>query len=169
MADLLVRHSLNDNKIIKILVSFRYFVAKSSGGDHIWTLELGTTSLDKEGEKISPIRIHNIDVETIDDVIDEGVALISSQIEWKPFLIDTYPPEVISTIPTGDNVGLGSSVVIELKDKLPASGLDISELGISLDVGDTVFDITNECVITGNPYVYKITWSPKIRVNDTYN
>ena len=169
MADLYIRHSLNNKKTVKVLVSFRCFVAKSSGGDHIWTLELGTTSLDKDGKKINPVRIHNINVDSLDTLISENLSIIADQIDWSPLLTDKECPEVVSTIPIGDGVGLGSSVVIELKDVLPASGLDLSEMKILLDIGSTVFNITDECVVTGDPYRYKIKWDPRIRVNRTYN
>jgi len=168
MADLFVRHSLNSNKAIKISISFRCFVAKESGGDHIWTLELGTTELDINNEIINPVRIHVIDVDTIDELIDDKIALIAKQVDWAPFANDTEAPVIKGVFPLGKNALIGSNVTIQIKDELPASGIDLLDLNITMDIGDTVFDITSECVITGNPYEYKVVWTPRIRVSNTY-
>jgi len=169
MSELFVRHSLNSKKAIKIFVSFRYFVSKSSSGDHIWTLELGTSELDLNGKKINPVRINDINVEFLDDLLGESIALIAAQIDWSPLEEDKEYPILTSILPSGDNVSIGSNIVIKINDELPTSGIDLSELNILLDIGDTKFDITSEFKIIGDPYEYILEWAPKLRVNNTYN
>jgi len=168
MSELFVRHSLNSKKAVKIFVSFRYFVDKSSGGDHIWTLELGTASLDLNGKKINPIHINNINITCLDDLLDESIALIAAQIDWSPFQEDTECPVIISVEPLGENVSIGRNIVIKINDALPTSGIDLSELKILLDIGDTKFDITSEFKVIGIPYEYTLEWVPKLRINNTY-
>jgi len=168
MSELFVKHSLNSKKVVRIFVSFRYFVDKASSGDHIWTLELGTASLDLNGKKINPVRINNINVNSLDDIIGESVALIAAQIDWSPLEKDTRYPVITSIKPIGDKVPIGYNVVIKINDESPTSGIDLSELKILLDIGDTKFDITSEFKITGDPYEYILEWTPKLRINNTY-
>lgn len=168
MADIFIRHSLNNSKTVKVSISFRNFVAKESGGDHIWTLELGTTALDINSEKINPIRVHVIDVDTIDEIINDRLSLIAEQVDWGPFVDDVEAPIVNSVFPLGKDISIVSNIAIKIKDELPASGIDLTDLSITMDIGDTIFDITSECVVTGDPYEYKITWEPRIRVSNTY-
>ena len=168
MADLYVRHSLNSKKTIKIIVAFRYFVNKDSAGDHIWTLELGTVFKDKNGNSIKPIRIHGINVDHVDDTIKEAAAEIASQIDWSPLSEDTYPPILTNILPVGVDVSLASSIVVDIEDSLPSSGLDLSKLSVILNNGTMDFDITSEVKITGDPYHYNLYWNPKIRVRNTY-
>jgi len=168
MSELFVRHSLNSKKSVKIFVSFRYFVDKASGGDHIWTLELGTLELDLNGKRINPIRINNINVTSLDDLLSESIALIAAQVDWSPFEEDIRCPIITSIRPLGNNVPIGYNVVIKINDALPTSGIDLSELKILLDNGDTKFDITSEFKIIGDLYEYILEWVPKLRINNTY-
>jgi len=168
MSELFVRNSLSSKKTVKIFVSFRYFVDKDSGGDHIWTLELGTSELDLNGKKINPVRVNNINVTSLDDLLDESIALIAAQIDWLPLEEDIECPIITSVKPFGDNVPIGRNIVINITDALPTSGIDLSELKILLDIGDTKFDITSEFKIIGDPYGYILEWGPKLRINNTY-
>ena len=168
MATLYIRHSLNSKKTIQVIVSFRYFVDRESSGDHIWTLEIGTVFKDRDGKDIDPIRVYDIDVDTIDELMLNNAAIIASKIDWAPLSEDKYVPQLINIAPVGENVSLTSSIIIDIIDDLPSSGLDLSELNIILNNGTTDFDITSEVKVTGNPYKYNLYWATKIRVNDTY-
>jgi len=168
MSELFVRNSLNSIKAVKIYVSFRYFVDKASGGDHIWTLELGTAELDLNGKKINPVRVNNINIASLDDLLSESIALIAAQIDWSPLEEDIECPIIVLAKPLGDNVPIGYNIVIKIKDKLPSSGIDLSELNILLDIGNTKFDITSEFKIIGDPYEYMLEWAPKLRINNMY-
>ena len=168
MSELYIRHSLNDKKTVQIVVAFRYFVAKGSSGDHVWTIEIGTVYKDKNGKDIEPIRVYDIDITTIDELILDEASKIAAQIDWSPLLEDTYPPQLINILPLGDNVSLASDIIIDIEDKLPSSGLDLSELKVTLNNGTMDFDITSEVKITGDPYKYNLYWAPKLRVRSTY-
>jgi len=168
MADLYIRHSLNNKKTIKVVVAFRYFVDKNSRGDHIWTIELGTVFKDKDGKSIEPIRINGISAKTLDEVIKNAAAEIARQVDWSPLAEDIYTPKLTNVSPIGTDVSLGSSIVIDIHDDAPSSGLDLSELNIILNNGRVDFDITSEVKITGDPYHYNLYWNPKLRIRNTY-
>ena len=168
MADLYIKHSLNNKKTIKVVVAFRYFVDKNSSGDHVWTIELGTVFKDKNGNSIEPIRINKVSVETLDEVIKNAAAEIASQVDWSPLAEDVYTPKLTNTLPIGIDVSLASSIIIDIEDDLPSSGLDLSELNIILNNGRVDFDITSEVKITGDPYHYNLCWNPKLRIRNTY-
>jgi len=168
MAEFYVINSLNNNKAVKFNITLRYFVLKSGKGEHVWTLEIGTTHEDLNGDPISPKRVHNISADNLDDVIENAVADLCAQIDWSPLARDIEAPYVDSYFPSGGNTPIGSKVYITLKDNLLSAGIDLSEMKVILNNGMADFDITSELEITGDPYEYKLKWDTPLRVYDTY-
>jgi len=170
MAEFYVRNSLNYEKAVKFNLTLRYFVPKGYYGDHKWVLEIGTTYPDINGDRIIAKKIYNISAENLDQIIEEGVADLCSQIDWSPLVQDKEKPYVDSTTPEdGDtDVSIMTDVYVDIKDDLPSAGIDLSNMVVTLNNSMTTFDITNEVSIDGDPYVFNLRWTPPIRVFDTY-
>lgn len=171
MAEFYVRNSLNYSKAVKFNITLRYFVPKGQAGDHKWVLEIGTTYPDINGNRIIAKKIYNISAEDLDQVIEEGVADLCSQIDWSPLVQDKEEPYVDSTTPEdGDNdVSIMTDIYVTIKDDFPSAGIDLSNMKIILNNGVQDFDITSEVSIEGDPYEYTLRWSPPIRVQSTYD
>ena len=164
MADLFVRHSLNSKKTIRVNIALREFVVLADqDGDTKWILEVGTVDLDSSGNFIPPQMIHNVSESSIEDEVEKAIANICSVIDWSDFEQDNEAPRISYFYPSGNNVPIDSLVTMDLIEDLPSSGIDLSEMKITLNNGVVDFDITNEVNITGDPYQYKVVWqSPNI-------
>ena len=169
MAEFWIKNSLNYNKAVKFNISLRYFVIKGSRGDHKWVLEIGTTYPDTNGNDISAKKIHNISAADLDEVIETAVADMCDQIDWSPLAADVDAPYVYSASPTGSDVSIYSNVLLTLRDILPSAGIDLSSMKIMLNNSMTDFDITSEVITEGDPYEYKLKWSPALRIRSTYD
>jgi len=169
MAEFYVQNSLNLEKAVKFNITLRYFVTAQSRGDHKWVLEIGTTYSGADGNPISAKKVLPIDVEDFDEVIEDSVASLCSGIDWTPLAVDGESPYVYECVPTTSGVSIGSSVYFTLKDLLPSSGIDLSSASIVLDNSMTEFDITGDVQIDGDPYEYKLKWSPPLRVYSRYS
>jgi hypothetical protein len=160
MAEFLVRNSLNPNKVAKLGVSYNQVTPKGYEGEAIWTLEVATSELDINGNTIRPVYVTNITQRTLDEEIAKAVGIISAQIDWTPLIDDVWSPEVVSVSPSDYETDIDSFVEIEMRDKLPAAGIDLSS--IEMTVND--FDVSSELTVTGDPYRYKVKWAPFLRV-----
>jgi hypothetical protein len=170
MAEFYVNHSLNDSKAVKFNISLRYFVIKGAEGEHVWTLEIGTTHLDANGDAIPTQRVHSISAEDLDEVIETAVAAMCAVIDWSPLVEDRRAPYVSDAYPgNATNVPIGFSATIDLADNLPSAGIDLSNMKVTLNTGSTNFDITAEVTTNGDPYEYELRWVPLARVYDTYD
>lgn len=168
MAEFFVHNSLNPNKSVKFNITLRYFVIEGEKGEHMWTLEIGTTHPDINGDDISAARAHKISAINFDNVIEDALASLCAQIDWSPLSTDRDAPYVDIAVPVGTTVPIRSNVHIKIKDKLPSSGIDLSAAKIILHAGASDFDITSEVTIDGDPYEYDIYWSPPLRVHSRY-
>lgn len=171
ISEFYVYNSLNPNKVVKFNITFRYFVIKGVEGEHVWTLEIGTTYLDSNGNSISPARVHNISVEDFDEVIENALITLCSQIDWSPLSNDITAPKVSYVFPyDGESeVNIGRDIYITIVDDLPTAGIDLSEMKIVLNNETQDFDITSEVNIEGDPYEYNLRWVTPLRVYSRYN
>lgn len=170
MTDFFVHHSLNITKSVKFNLTLRYFIPKSARGDHKWILEIGTTHLDMNGKPIQAVKIHDINAENLDSIIEEALSGMCAQIDWSPFVSDPDAPFVDEVRPKNNEiVPIGSNIFVRIKENLPAAGIDLSDIKVILNNGVTDFDITGEVKITGDPYQYELTWIPSSRVYDIYH
>jgi len=170
MAEFYVRNSLNYNKAVKFNITLRYFVLKGVEGEHMWTLEIGTTYPDINGDPISPARVHNISASNFDEVIESALAELCVQIDWSPLVQDRKAPYVESVSPADGetDASIYSNINIILKDVLPSAGIDLSNMKIILNNSMVDFDITGEIEVDGDPYEYNLKWIPPLRVYNTY-
>lgn len=170
MAEFFVRHTLNYNKTVKFNITLRYFVIKGEKSEHMWTLEMGTTHEDMNGDLISAKKVHNISAENLDGVIETVIADLCSQIEWTPMVKDKKAPLVDNFLPAGNNVPIGSDIRIIIKDKLPSAGIDLSNMKIILNNSTVDFDISGEVQIVDAYYnEYELKWVTPLRVYETYD
>jgi len=170
MAEFFVRHTLNYNKTVRFNITLRYFVIKGEKGYHMWTLEIGTTHEDMNGDSISAKKVHNISAGNLDEVIETTLADLCSQIDWTPLVDDGEAPLVDGFLPSGTDVSIGSNIRIIIKDRLPSAGIDLSNMKIILNNGMQNFDITSE-VETVDAYYneYELKWVTPLRVYETYD
>lgn len=164
MADFLVRNSLNPSKVVLCGITYRQVVPKGNEGEAIWVVEIATEEPDINGDSIAPEILNLTNLSYLEEEITAAVERISAKIDWSPFITDIWAPYVESIFPADYEVALETSVEILLKERLPAAGIDIDS--ISITVND--FDVTSESEITGDPYEYKIKWSPFMRVQAEY-
>jgi hypothetical protein len=169
MAEFYVKNSLG-NLTVKFNISLRYFVIKGEEGEHLWTLEIGTTHEDINGNDISAKKIHNISAGNLDEVIEGALADLCSQIDWTPLVADKGAPFVDNFSPSGSDVPITSDVNIILKDKLPSAGIDLSNMKVILNNSTQDFDITSEVEVIDAYYnEYKLKWTTPLRVYNTYD
>lgn len=167
MAHFYVRNSLNYDKTIKINVSFvRGYDVNANDGDPRWFLELATKEPSVSGTAITPQYINNVGDETkLDGLMAEAVATIASQVGWSPLVEDNQAPYVYTADPTSlsTSVPIESNVNVVLKDAFPSSGMDLSDVVVTISTNGATFDITEGCVIEGTPFEYTIHWEPAFR------
>ena len=151
-------------------MTLRYFVIKGERGEHMWTFELGTTHESASGGLIPSARVHNIDVDNLDEAIENAVSELCAYIDWAPYVEDKEAPYVYSNTPgDGLTVGINSNVYATLKETLPAAGIDLSNMRVVINNSMEDIDITSEVTVTGNPYIYELYWKTPLRVYDTYD
>jgi hypothetical protein len=160
MAQFLIRNSLNTQKVVKCGITFEQVTPKNYEGEPIWVVELATDEPHKNGGDISPVFINLTSLDTLDAEVEKAVETISAQIDWTPLEEDTRAPFVYSVYPTEYEVSIDSYVEIVIKDLLPSAGINIDT--IEMTIND--LDVTDDLTITGDPYEYKLKWSPSIKV-----
>lgn len=170
MAEFFVHHSLNRTKAVKFNMTLRNFVVLGEEGDHKWTLEIGTFYPGADGDTIPSERVHNVDVNNLDEAIESAVANICAKIDWSPLEEDVEPPYVAyNSIEDGTTVAINNFIQLIIEDHLLSAGIDLSEMKVVLNNGTVDFDITSEVTVEGDPYQYKIEWEPPKRVYSRYD
>lgn len=160
MAELFVRNSLNSRKVVKFNISIEEYALKGEEGDSKWVLVIGTMHLDSTGGKIPPVIIHNITESTVLSEVSKSIEDMCALIDWEILEEDNEPPYIEYFYPKGLNTPIKSKIVISVKEYLPASGIDLSDIKVILNNGEVDFDITSELNIKGDPYNYVLEWLP---------
>jgi len=167
MADLFVKSNLNPYKAVKFNISLKEFVDfNKKDGESRWYLEVGTLELDLEGNKIAPVYVGVLNVKYLDDIIDNIVSALCKKINWDDILEDTEAPNLYYFYPEGNNVSITSYIEFGIEDTMPASGLDFSEMVVTLNNGDFIFDVTDKFLLQGDPFNVKFKWQPERAHND---
>lgn len=128
-----------------------------------WELLIHTSGKDASGDPVGPVVVSQIGSATdIQELIDTKVEELCSQIDWSQqgeyqALEDKNAPRIVSQSPSPgeQNVPIDSSIVLNIEDKIPADGIDISTLTFKVDG-----HIVNPTVI-GNKYNYTIVYRPR--------
>lgn len=164
MAQFLLRNSLNPQKVVRCGITFTQVVPMGSEGEAIWVVEVATDEPHKNGGDIPPEFVNLTTLNNLDQEIEKAVEIISAKIDWTPLEEDIRPPYVESRSPSGYEVSIDSVVEVVLKDILPAAGIDINS--IQMTINDV--DVTSDLEIKGDPYEYTVKWVPFMRVLDEY-
>jgi len=164
MAEYLLRNTLNPSKVVSCSVTFRQLINKGEDGESVWLIEISTVEPHKNGGKIPPEYIHYNSSTNLDEAIKESTEKLASKINWFPLTEDTRGPFVFNYEPVSTIVDIYSKVLVDIKDILPAAGIDID----SIEVVVNDIDVTDEIELIGDPYEYRILWQPKVRVLDYY-
>lgn len=163
MAELFIKHTLNPRKVAKFNLALRDFVLKGEEGEYFWVLEVGTTTPDASGESIPPYYVHKVTENTIEQEVEKALAYMCSLMDWSDFDEDNYPPTLESYLPQGDDVYIKAPVRFVVVEESPSSGIDLSNMKVTLNTGGFDFDITSEVEIKGDPYEYTVSWwAPKL-------
>jgi len=142
-------------------------------GARIWILTLSTPELDTVGKPIGTEIINVVSKDTVHAEIEAALGRIGSQVEWGTPLPDTKPPRLIELTPPLDqttNVSIFSNIIARIQDALPAAGIDLSTLNMSLTFLDNEFPIVTsgvaepgeDVVLKGNVFDLTIVHSPKV-------
>ncbi len=170
MAEFFVRNSLNLNKAVRFNIAITKVTPKSAyDGDPQYVIELGTTHSGINPNKANASYIYNVDLSSnLDEAVQAAISDICSNIDWEKLEDDHYPPYISRQYPTGEDVSIWSTVLIDIEDNIPTSGIDLSEMRVFINNGTTEFEITDEVIIKGDPMKYSLKWNPKHRVLSTY-
>jgi len=111
---------------------------KDPEGEGIWVLTVATSELDSSGEKIGIEVVNVLDpsLDTVHDEIEAAMGRIGEQIDWGTLLEDNVAPQLKSLKPSieqTENVSIVSNVIARIVDPLPAAGLDLSTLNMSIN------------------------------------
>lgn len=135
-----------ENKIVPVTVALNKEVLypypdnfpdlQNQEGDGIWILTLSTTERDVDGDPIPPEIINVISETTLHLELEAGLGRIGQKVNWGPLSPDTTAPKVVEITPpltqtTG--VPIASNIIVRLKEGLPASGMDLSTLNLTLN------------------------------------
>ena len=198
MADFLVRHGLNPDKVVRFSITLTQVLDVPQHrppeellteyprleGDEVWILEIGTYELDTNGDEIPTRKINLTSLSDVDREIQETVEDMCMDIDWDPLKTDAQPPYVYWYLPndgeieaanevTVEDVAITTQVYFKIRDSLPATGIDYSSVDVELEVyapdgTPFQFDITSEVELSGSPYDLQIRWNPPVRVWDEY-
>jgi len=166
MADYLLRNSLNPGKVVRCTITFRQIVNKGEAGEPVWLVEIGTLEPHKDGGAIPAVFIHHVITNNLDDAIKNATNIIAGQVDWEVTNVDVRPPFVKYNYPINESeyVPIYSDAIVDIIDILPAAGIDINSIRMTVNE----IDVTDEIKIIGDPFEYRIKWEPKIRIMERY-
>lgn len=128
-----------------------------------WKVFIYTSGLDATGRQVGPVAAGFFgSAEDVNKFIETKIADLCYQIDWSQQgqfqpEEDNWAPQIVEHYPSvsQENVPINSSIVIRVKDFLPANGVDLSTVSMVVD-GFTV-----NPRITGNKYDYTFIFTPK--------
>lgn len=166
MAEYILRNSLNPDRVVKCFITFRKLTNKDERAEPVWLVHIVTDEPHKDGGNIAPVFIHLATLNNLDLEINNATEKIASQVNWGTLKEDTRAPIVSIVEPVGDinNVGIMSNVIFDIEDLLPAAGVDMDSIKVSVNG----MDVTEEIEVMGDPYIYRVIWKPFKRVFDCY-
>ena len=135
-------------------------VPKGEFGDHKYVFSIHTLYKDTNGNSITPIYVHTTKVSGFWEALPDAISSICDQMDWGDIQADTVKPYVSYYGPTGDEVSLFSSVIVELKDDYPSAGIDTDS--IKMYIND--INVTDDMVINGTYKNIKLVWNPNKRI-----
>jgi hypothetical protein len=107
-------------------------------GDNIWLLLVAPprNELDKDtGQPIPPEIINIVTEGTLHEEIEAAMGRIGERVEWPALHSDIQPPKLINIDPPNNATGVNifSDIIYRITEPLPAAGLDLSTLHMTLN------------------------------------
>ena len=137
-------------------------------GEGIWILTVSISELDSSGDKIGIEVVNVISLDTVHDEIQAAMGRIGAQIDWGTLLVDNVAPQLKSLQPSieqTENVSIVSNVVARIIDPLPAAGLDLSTLNMSINglpvISGGVSVSPNDIELRGTVFDTTVIFRPK--------
>lgn len=174
MAKFIVRHSKYPRNPKAFVVSIDHVMKLTGEPGTIFALPRSDTNfwelhvappddaIDALGNKVPSLWM-GVDIEgTVDATIVKAVNQISQQVDWSQNGLfeeeDDYgPPQVTATIPEDgqENVDLRQMIKITLEDRLPAVGIDLDSIVLTVDGVEVV-----PTQVKGHPFKVDIYYDP---------
>jgi len=139
-------------------------------GEGIWILTVSTTELDSDGERIGieVVNVFDPSSDTVHDEIQAAMGRIGEQVVWGTLQKDTVAPQLKSLEPSiaqTEDVPIMSNVIARLIDPLPAAGMDLTTLNMSINGLPVVSGGTavspNNVEFRGNAFDQTIIFKPQ--------
>jgi len=159
MPDILVTNPNFDGSSITVNVDLVSIVPKNELGDHKYIFTIGTFYKDTNGDSIDPIYVHSTSIKGFWDSLPDALESICSKIGWGEYKTDNVCPYVNYYSPKGEDVSLYSSVVVNIKDDYPSTGIDVDSIKVYINN----IDVTEDIVVDGSYNDLKLMWNPKKR------
>ena len=161
MADVLVRHGRNPDKVVKFSVNIRQVHDVSYDptevpledyprveGDVIWILEVGTWENDINGDPIPERKIKLVTLSNIDALIHETIRELCDYVDWGTLRPDIEVPYVYWYLPndgtldldtpaTVSGVGISTDIYFKLSEYLPSVGIDMAAIEMEITISGT--------------------------------
>jgi hypothetical protein len=151
--------------VVSCTITFRSIVNKGEDGEPVWLVEINTVEPHKYGGTIPTEFIHLVSTTNLDAAVKKATENISAQINWEPLVDDRTAPSITASSPINNSVvDINSDVWLDIKESLPAAGIDISS--VKMFVND--MEVSDQLDVDGDPYSYRIRWIPPMRVYDYY-
>lgn len=141
---------------------------QSGRAEHFWKISIYTSGLNSSGDRVGPFWYDlTSGEETLNEFINDKIEEISRTIDWSKAVFtdevlvaqeDRYPPYIYYQYPSDGqaDVPIDSRIIIRLREILPARGINLSSITMSING----MSITPE--IEGNPYDYTVSYRPLV-------
>jgi hypothetical protein len=105
-------------------------------GNRIWILSVSTTERDVNGDPIPPEIVNLVTKDTVHLELEAAIGRLGQKVDWGIPLEDIFAPQLVDLTPPltqTTNVPITSNIIVHLQDPLPAAGIDISTISMSIN------------------------------------
>lgn len=109
---------------------------QDSEGNRIWILSVSTTERDANGDPIPPEIVNLVTQNTVHLELEAAIGRLGQKVDWGIPLEDISAPQLVDLTPPltqTTNVPIISNIIVHLQDPLPAAGIDISTINMSIN------------------------------------
>ena len=127
--------------------------------DGSWILIAATTEPDINGNDIPPEFINVVTTGTVHLEIEAALGRIGKKIDWGEIRPDTKAPQLVEITPSLNqttDVSIFSNVIFRLQEPIPAAGIDLSTLKVTING----FDVTPNVELRGNIFDLTAIYRP---------
>lgn len=107
-----------------------------SEGNSIWILSVSTTERDFNGNPIPPEIVNLVTKDTVHLELEAAIGRLGQKVDWGTPLEDISAPQLVDLTPPltqTTNVPIISNIIVHLQDPLPAAGIDLSTITMSIN------------------------------------